>query len=438
MPTQGSHINPSGGIDLLISHFSEIKIWEKMDNWLGKRNARAEYTYADAIQTWVVNMIAGSRRLEHSFDHRYSLIAHPNFKKGMTPDTISRILRSLAVENTYFTKLSDNKGTKLKGHRVLINPTKLMREKGNEINYNEKMNELVLDAAISLGLLKPGDNYELDIDATIIETEVSDSRTHYKLTGKGYCPMVVVLGGIPMFIEARNGNSSPAFRNLEVLRNAIELFKSRGLRIKFVRIDAAGDAHKTVEYLCNANIPFYIRSRSTKRNTLQGAELWHYNEKHDLDVSDNSLNIANHQLRFVDYKNNKRKDKNGNAKMFAIMTNDFSIAPEDVVGLYNQRGVIEQRFADLKEMGWNYMVHRELKFNTIHMHMTILAYVFFLYSKKWLAAKYPFVKDNIKPKTFIKVFISVVTMWVGDQLEFISRKREFEIARGPTQINVVH
>lgn len=433
MPKEVPHnyINNHGGLDILTSHFATLNIWQKMDGWLGARNARAEYSYSDAIQTWVFNMIAGSRRLEHSYDNKDSLAAHPKFGKGMSPDTISRTLKNLAVENEYYTKTKGDSRKKENSNRLISNPTKAMMINGNEVNDNKKLNELVFDTALVLGLFKEGEAYELDIDATIIPTKVSDSRVHYKCTGTGYCPMVVVLGGIPIFMESRNGNSSPAFRVLDVLKNAIELFESRNIGIKFVRIDAAGSTEKIIKYLCERDILFYIRAKATNRGKMENDYInWNQSDKHDhLDVAENSLSMAGYNLMLVDYRNKYSKDANGDQKVFGIITNDFYIDQDDVVSLYNQRGAIEQRFADLKEMGWHYMVHRELKYNTVHMHMTLLAYVFFLYSKKWLASKVSFIKENIKPKTFIRTFIRVVTKWTDVGLEFISRQKDFELLR---------
>lgn len=435
MPNTQAHIiNNHGGLDILISHFANLNIWKQIDEKLGKRNARAQYTYSDAIQTWIMNMIAGSKRLEHSYDNIQSLNNHPHFKKGMCPDTISRTLRKLAVENTYYTKTSGDSRKLKYSNRLITDPTKIMMQKSNEVNYNERLNELVLDTAIKLGLFVPGNNYELDIDATIIPTKVSDSRMHYKFTGTGYCPMVVVLGGIPIFMEARNGNSSPSFRKLAVLQNAIELFESRGLQIKFVRIDAAGSSENVFKYLCEKNIKFYIRGRANKRAVIENDHInWEESTKHEhLDIANNYLSMGGYNLLMVDYRDKYNTDANGNKRLFGIITNDFDIAPEDIVSLYNQRGTIEQRFADLKEMAWHYMVHRELKYNAVHMHMTLLAYVFFLYSKQWLSSKLKFVKENLKPKTFIRVFIKVVTFWTDcNQLNFISRQNQFEPVIAP-------
>ena len=42
------------------------------------------------MQTWVINILSGSRRLEHSYDINDFLSTHPSLKKGISPDTISK------------------------------------------------------------------------------------------------------------------------------------------------------------------------------------------------------------------------------------------------------------------------------------------------------------------------------------------------------------
>lgn len=415
------YVNNTGGADLLIKHLKEIGFWETIDSSLGKRNARAEYSYSDVIQTWTMNIVSGSRRLEHSTEHSFKLERNPYFKKGMSPDTISRVMRKLAVPNTYYSKT-----TPLERNKLVINPTKAQHLELNEVNNNTALNELLLQTAIFLGIFEKGKKYALDIDATIIPTKVSDSRPHYKLDGTGYCPMVVFLAGIPIYMESRNGNSSPAFRKKDVLKKAIDLITSHGIGIDFVRIDAAGSNQYVLKFLQRRGIKFYIRAKSAFGAYSDIIPKWSIVPGHYiLETSENAFKLAPYDFRLVDYRRKNKLDKDGLPKVRSIVTNDYDMSPAEIIHLYDQRGTVEQNFANLKEMGWNYMVHRELKFNTVHMMVTMLAHLIFIASKRWLAKKLPFVKESFQPKTFIKKFILVVTTWVRKRVKFISRQKEF-------------
>lgn len=405
-------------MDILLSLFSKLPIWKQIDTLYGKRHGRAIYSYSDAVKTWVMNVITGSRRLEHSYEHRYKLQKHPGFKKGMSPDTISRLFKKFAVKNTYYDLAATNRR-----NRKVYKPEEAAKAKLNEVNCNLKLNALLIDAAIAMGLLVKGNSYALDIDATVVESHVSDARITY-LHNSGYAPMVVFLDGIPVFVESRNGNSSPNFRVAEVLEDAIELVESKGIAIKFTRIDAAGGNKYVVKYLMKKNIPFYIRARSTvKEQVIEKLEWEYLNDLNYIKAADTHVMMGAHKVRAVNYSRHSKGYEE--PKEWSVISNDEVMSRLDVIKTYNGRGAVEQRFSDLNEMGWNYMVYRELKYNSVHLCMTMLAYLLFVYAKRKLSEKVPFVKTTFRPKTFIKKFITVFTTWIDDELRFLSREKEF-------------
>lgn len=212
MAGNNPHISTDGGLDIIISHLNDIDYWGSVDELLGRRHYRAQYSNADVMQTWTMNLLSGCNRLEQTHKHRQQFLSHPKLKKGMSPDTISRIVKRFAVPNTYYSAAKKN-NFKNKEDTLI-----------HEVNLNMPLNGLLLKTAIKLGLININEEYEIDIDATIVSSKVSDSRTHYKKDGTGYIPMVVILGGIPIFMESRNGNSGAALRKVDVLRMAIDLF----------------------------------------------------------------------------------------------------------------------------------------------------------------------------------------------------------------------
>ena len=429
------YFNTNGGIDILISHFHQSGIWQKIDLLLGKRNARAEYSNSDVMQTWIINMLTGSNRLEHIYDNSDALKVHPNLKKAASPDTVSRVVRKLADDNVYYSKFNHKRMQQnIASYTLVHNPTNAEKLKLNEVNNNPKLNSLLIETAINLALLKPGQEYELDIDATFIPTCVSDSRIGYTFES-GYSPMVVLLGGIPIYMESRNGNSVPMFRKLDVLKDAIELIESKGLEIKFVRIDAAGSSKNILKFLNERNIKFFIRAHSRYKKRVTKQPRWtKLGESRFKKTNDTIVNMDGFDVRAIEYLSTKKLNEDGMPRVWGILTNDKDITALQAISVYNKRAgsAIEHRFSDLKEMGWHFMVHRELKYNTVHMFVTMLAYIFFIYAKRWLAGKLPFIKENIELKTFIKKFICVVTIWVNDKLKFLNREREFKPLSGFT------
>jgi hypothetical protein len=421
------NLNTRGGVDILLSRFSDIGLWDFIDKAMGSRCPRAEYSNGEIIRTWALNLLSGSKRLEHSIEQQGSFKHHPKMQKGMSPDTISRVCRRLAIDNSYYTKKRPREN-----NRLVTAPTDRQKAALYEINSNFGLNCLLLDTAIMLGLFKEGHAYPLDIDATIIESKVSDCRTHYQQDGKGYCPMVVMLDGIPIFIEMRNGNCTPILRKKDVLEQAIDLIEGRGLKISFVRIDSAGSSRKVLNYLLDRGTDFCIRAHGLyqkKNNPNDDPSPWaDVPNNGKLETREKMVLFEAHPVRLVEYKRYMRAE--GKVKIFGIYTSDFVSDAENIITKYNRRGKIEQRFSELKEMGWRYMVHRELKFNTVHVMISMLALILFIYTKRWLVTKMPQIRDSLKPRKFRKLFIYVVTAWIDGKLKFFTKQKQFEPAFG--------
>lgn len=410
------YINLYGGIDVLLNRLTKTKVGSIISQHLGDRHYRAVYSYTDAIVTKALAMVAGLARIENTVHLRQAFKNHPLFGKGMSPDAISKALKELAVGNSYYQVRDSN-----------------AIGKNHEVNENTALNTLILDLAIELKLLVPGQEYVLDIDATIIETKVSDARPHYKFTGTGYAPLAVIYGGIPIYIESRNGNTPASYRITEVLQNSIGLLHSKGLKVKFVRSDAAGSNDKVIGYLQKEGFLYYIRGTKNKLSYEQEElMIWEQSEENErIQYALDRVYINGRPSKWINYKIQKYKGEE-NPKAFGIMTSDFNSGPETIIEIYNRRGDQENRFADLKEMGWHYMTHHELKFNTVHLHMTMIAYLFFLFGKKYASSVTNFVRETFKPRTFVEKFVKVATRWVGDRLDFFHKNKEYSLVRGPT------
>lgn len=416
-------------MDYAIGILSKTNLWSSIDERLGSRGI-ARYSYSDLIQSWTINVLGGTTRLEHIFDHRDALRQNKKFKLGMTPDTISRAFKRLAVENEYWSYHEAYKDHSKFNKLDFETVKKEKDKKNNEINWNEKLNLLNLKTAILLGILKKDEAYELDIDATFIPTDISDSRFSFLKGGNGYSPLTVMLGGIPILSEIRNGNSHAGFRNLEFLIQCIEIIKAEGLRIKLVRSDNAGLSRKIVQYLNKENIPFYMSSdANVNKASLQDAIL-NFKEKvvkkATLKIADTDYMFGKEKIRIVHFKKYGYEKGNRIEKHHGIATNNWNLNNEDVIKTYNTRAHHECNFSLLKEFGWKYMPAREMKFNAVHILISNLVYLIFTYLKQFLSKKVDFVEVTMEMKTFTKAFIHVLVQYTLGKPLLLERQDEYK------------
>ncbi len=100
--------------------------------------------------------------------------------------------------------------------------------------------------------------YTLDIDATSIESEKESAKMTYK-GFKGYYPIVGHLAenGLVIGDEFREGNESPASRNLEFIKYCISQMPE-GKRIKYLRSDSAAYQSEIINFCEDNDIKFAI------------------------------------------------------------------------------------------------------------------------------------------------------------------------------------
>ena len=120
-----------------------------------------------------------------------------------------------------------------------------------------KLNQKVI--AVALKYLQVTE-VTLDIDATVIETEKSSATYTYQRC-PGYTMMVGTLAEIKQVIAAqlRHGCVSPRTDNIGFIKLCRKLLP-KGIRLKCVRIDAAGYQLKVIDYLIRHGIKFVIRA----------------------------------------------------------------------------------------------------------------------------------------------------------------------------------
>ena len=162
---KNKQLNPFGGINFIIKEMNDKGISSMINNNLGKRIKQSKYQYSDVLGSWILNCICGAKRIEDVQKKYFRGI--PNINQPSS-DRVAQIFRSLACKSKL--AISDSK---------IIHP----------INFNLKLNNLLIDSALKLKLLEKKSGYLLDYDNTVIINKKFDSKkTYLEGAPRGYQP----------------------------------------------------------------------------------------------------------------------------------------------------------------------------------------------------------------------------------------------------------
>lgn len=124
-----------------------------------------------------------------------------------------------------------------------------------------KLNSLLLDRTLQLGLLKRGQEIDVDFDNTFIPTEKSDAHYSYKKQ-PGYFPGVMTCGPLIIGVENRQGNSNVKFKQKEELTRMFGNIENHGLHVRTFRADCGSFTKELIEELFLRTETFYLRASS--------------------------------------------------------------------------------------------------------------------------------------------------------------------------------
>lgn len=279
--------------------------------------------------------------------------------------------------------------------------------------------------ALHLDQLQKDVAYTYDYDAVIINTEKYDATFNYEKQ-RGYTPGVSFIGKIPVGIEARNGNSSPAFRIKETVIDNLSQLKQHGITIDKVRMDAASYKKEVLAALHTGGYKFYIRAAKNKvfndikvlnwtPTTIAGEDSdvasLPYSFRKD-SVLENSSNTPYRIVisRFTSFEMKSENKFTDDKYMYrAIITNDWDMTEKEVVEFYNQRGAIEKNFDELgNDFNWKRIPFSFLEENAVFLHISAIAKVIYQYIITRFSKKVSFLKPTFRLKKFITHFINVV------------------------------
>ncbi len=199
-------------------------------------------------------------------------------------------------------------------------------------------------------------NYTLDIDATGIEAEKFEAKRTYK-GFRGYMPIVghIAENGMVLGDDFREGNVSPATRNLEFIKHCESQLPKRK-RIKYFRSDSAAYQGKIIDYCIDNRIEFAIGADLDKAVVEIIRELPDkaFRKYKDGKIAEtvHTMNKNRYSFRLIVISRPYQGDVFGDIdpkSRFNVIATNRTEAPDKVVEWYNQRcDCSENRIKELK------------------------------------------------------------------------------------------
>lgn len=238
----------------------------------------------------------------------------------------------------------------------------------------------------------PGNDFTLDIDATIFEAEKGDARKTYKGT-YGYQPMLGVIAENKMVcgVEFRHGNHSP---QEGIVRFVEHCLTQTDDRIGYIRSDSAAYQKKVVRLCKKKNLRYSITaSHSSAVRELIGEIPEHeWTQGVDEENLRQEYEVAETRQEFAGKRNPsrlvvKRTKRTGQVDMFdkdtapyfywAIVTNlpKEQYTANAVILTHQKRGSMENTIGEIKHQVFqNYLPCGQFAANGLYFLLGILAY----------------------------------------------------------------
>ena len=412
---------PYGGIFFVIREFL-LTMAPIIDRYLGLRSTLIGYQYSEILLAMLCNFCCGGDRTEDIYHIRDMVKLKPGFRL-CSPDTVLRAMTELAVEDTVYKADSD---------------------KEYRFNTAARLNGLLVYAAVKSGMLIPGEEYDLDFDHEYLASETWEALPTYKGM-KGYSPACCVLSSLKANldviagIENRDGNATVKFHQADTLTRILLNIAEQGIRIRYARVDCGSYAKDVVKLLLEHSQRIFVRAEMTKtlRERLKDSELqWrkvelNYQQIEVVSLPFDGLDGEIEGCRLVVQR--QRKEAGAQLDCFeeggddvyvyrAILTNEWDMSEEQVIGFYNHRGAKEKVFDQMdNDFGWHYLPKGLLRENTVFLLLTAMLRNFY----RLLLMKDAFRNFGIlctaRMKTFTAKVITVVGKWTkGGRYEILN------------------
>lgn len=393
-----------GGINFIEADFNALNFKTLITQHLGSRSHQAFYSYSDVIKHLLLMFTIGGDVLDDLHTLKAQLEDHPHLSI-CSPDTVEYVCNQL--KTTTICQLTD-KGVQ------------------HFINEHEGFNKLLAAISVAGATLNTKDAYTLDYDGHILENTKGDNACNYKHT-RSYYPVVCSINKLPVYMQNRNGNTPESYGHLRIVQQAITHCQTLQLKMVKFRADACCYEQKTLEWLEQNNIIYYIRAdmNASLRIALEDEPQWQvamlgYRKVEVCSITEKLFGTKEVERRIVAYRYKAEgqlslvEDGREGYRYYAVVTNDHHSSAQQCIAFYNQRGCEgEHHFRDLDyDFGWNHLPFDNLAANTIYMYMTVVAYLLFHVFKLRYAKRCSFVRVEMRLKNFILHFVTLTAKWI--------------------------
>lgn len=401
------NITPFGGLNFIFNAIKRSKIDSFIDEKLGFRNFRSEYSYSDITLSLFGNALCNGEYIS-DLEYFKQNFREQFFTKIPSPDTIEYACQELKTT----TIIEKNDGGVV-----------------HEFNYNNKTNQTLIALCLKTEQLKKDKKYTLDFDNVVLENNKQDAKKSYKNT-KAYHPNIAFIGKLPVHIENHNGNTPAKYKQKKTLERCFNNLNINDIKIEHFRADSASYQKEVVELVAEKAENFYIRNISSAKFTAQCGKVKNWKKL--------SINNENKEVATIIYtpfdgklsyrvvvtrslkKNNQTEIFSGTAyNYYGIMTNNLLFSDQEIIEFYNQRGNSENANKLLiSDFNLTRLPFMDLDTNTVFMYFMAMCLILFEWTKVVLVKNKT---KNINLKMRVKAvcfrYISVASTFVNHARE---------------------
>jgi glutaredoxin-related protein len=400
--TSTEKVSAYGGLNFISEIFNNLEFSSLIKSQLGPRSAQSKFSYSDVIKNLWLLFLSGGDCAEDIGNHLKSdFLQIPNLKV-CSPDTIGRVLKSLAQEKEVHIS---NSGIE------------------HQFSNHDTLNVLNIDMLLKTKSLEATKSYDFDFDHQFIPCEKYDSKKSYKMK-RGYFPGVSTIGKHIVHIENRNGNTNVKYKQADTLKNAYNLLRQKGIRINRSRMDCGSFSKEIIDVVAQNSALIYIRAQRCAELSQQIKEVKDWKtvqvglfEKEVCSISYAPFKGSKTYRYVVSRELNKTGQTDiefqDNFIYRAILTNDLESSNQGVIQYYNQRGASEKNFDEMNNgFGWKKLPFSFLEENTVFMLVMAMCRNFYLHLLKVFSEKVSFVETTYRLKKFIFRFVVVSYKWI--------------------------
>ena len=407
----GYPIQSFGGLNFFFSDPLFASIAKSLDSVLGARERQGVvYRHSDILGALMYSVLCGGSCIEDVNRCRSEIRRIPGKSRIPSSDTTLRYLEELSAENSDFSHPAS---------QISYN-----------FNINSKLNNLLMQSVLRcFDLRKDGEWVDFDYDNVLIKTEKQDAKYTFEEC-RGYFPGVAFVNGHPFYIENRDGNAPPTYRQADTLKRAFELLERHGLRVRNAVMDCGSYTKKILKEVSKHASRVFIRAANTdyyRSLANESTAGWHpvrLEGGRRLEsrrvVFDNFPGFSEKGYEIVlylqiDSSYDGTLFEKKQYKCFVILTNAKELSDKEVIKTYNARGAVERNFDQLKnDFNWSRLPSSEMKSNTVFMILIAILrnlYTAFVEGLSRITS----LPRMSRLKAFIYNFVTCPAQWVREK-----------------------